>query len=613
MSGNKLGTLFLLLNGRIIRLIFFIMNKLIGSLLAFKAKHLSDSQFLAILSVFIGLAGGFSAVIIKNVVHVIQHLIKSDSFAAYNHYIYFVLPLIGISLAMIFIKYILKQPVGHGIPSVLYAIAETRGFIKKHNMYSSILTSALTVGFGGSVGLEGPTVATGAAYGSTISHAFKLPYKQVILLLGAASAASMSAIFKAPLTGVVFAMEVIMIDLTVTSVTPLIIASVTAILTSYFFLGSEVLYHFELKEMYRMADLPYFVLLGILTGLLSVYFTKVYIYIHKIFAGFNNWVVSLFVGGTIIGVLIFFFPALYGEGFEVINETLQGNPDMIFSSSIFTSFGNNIYLILGIMLAVVLFKAFATSITFAAGGVGGIFAPTLFNGSILGLLFAMVMTKFGVDLPYSNFALTGMSGAIAGVLQAPLTAVFLIAEISGGYSLLIPLMIVSLTSYLTSRIFITNSVYTHQLAERGQLLTHHTDNNILKMMNIDNLVEKNFTPVHLGQSLGELVEVIQNSNRNIFPVIDDDGKFVGMILLPDVRKIIFKPQYYKTKKVDEFMTIPTLTISPHENMNSIASKLHKTSYYNIPVVDEDGKYIGFVSRANVFSEYRKLLKEFSID
>ncbi len=589
------------------------MNKLISSILVFKEKHLSETQFLAFLSVLIGLAGGFSAVIIKNLVHFLQHLIKSGYFAEFNHYTYFILPLIGISLAVLVIKYVIKMPVGHGIPSVLYAISETRGYIKKHNMFSSIITSVLTVGFGGSVGLEGPTVATGAAYGSTISHAFKMPYKQVIILLGAASAAAMSAIFKAPLTGVVFAMEVIMIDLTVTSLTPLIIASLTAILTSYLFLGTEVLYHFELKEMYKLADLPYFVLLGILTGLVSVYFTKVYIYIHKVFAGFKGWVSALFIGGAFLGVLIYLFPALYGEGYEVINNTLRGNPDMIFSSSIFSNYSDNIYIVFGLMLAVVLLKAFATSITFAAGGVGGIFAPTLFNGSILGLLFAMVLNKFGIYTPYSNFALAGMSGAIAGVLQAPLTAVFLIAEISGGYQLLIPLMIVSLTSYLTTRLFIKNSVYTHQLAERGQLLTHHTDNNILKMMNMKSLIETNFKVMHSGQKLRDLVEAIQNSDRNIFPVLDDNDKFIGMITMPDIRKIIFKTQLYDSIKVDELMIKPMVTILPNETMNSIASKLHKTSYYNIPVLDYDGKYIGFVSRANVFSEYRKLLKDFSAD
>jgi CIC family chloride channel protein len=556
---------------------------------------------------------GFAAVVIKNSVHFIQVFLKSDTFASYNHYSYIFLPIIGISLAVFFIRFIIRKPVGHGIPSVLYSIAETRGFIKKHNMFSSIVTSALTVGFGGSVGLEGPTVATGAAYGSTISHALKIPYKQVILLLGAACASAMSAIFKAPLTGVVFAMEVIMIDLTVASVIPLIIASVTAILTSYFFMGTEVLYHFELKEMYRIIDLPYFALLGIFTGLVSVYFTKVYIYTHKFFERYKSIYSRLLIGGGLLGALIYLFPALFGEGYEVINETLQGNADGVYKSSILNFLGDNTYVVLGIMLAVVLFKAFATSLTFTAGGVGGIFAPTLFNGSIVGLLFAKVLNLFGVNLPDSNFALAGMAGAIAGVLQAPLTAIFLIAEISGGYQLLIPLMIVSLVSYLTSRVFINNSVYTYQLAERGHLLTHHADNNILKMMSIKSLLETDFKIVHPGQKLRHLVDVIQDSNRNMFPVVELDGTFRGMIMMEDIRKIIFKPQLYDSIEVDTLMIQPQVTVLPTETMSKIASKLHKTSLYNIPVLDEDGKYLGFVSRANVFSEYRKLLKDFSSD
>jgi len=589
------------------------MNKFVESILDYKDKHLNPNQFTAIVSALIGLVVGFAAVVIKNLVYFIQSVLKSDTFSDFNHYLYFVLPLIGIMLAVLFIKFVIRKPVGHGIPSVLYSIAETRGFIKLHNLFSSIITSTLTVGFGGSVGLEGPTVATGAAYGSAISHAFRMPYKQVILLLGASSAAAMSAIFKAPLTGVVFAMEVIMIDLTVSSVIPLIIASVTAILTSYFFMGTEVLYHFHIQKMYALSDIPFFILLGIFTGLISVYFTKVYISTHKVFERLKSLKSKLLVGGTLLGVLIYLFPSLYGEGYEVINEALQGKSDLIYSSSILSIFGDNDYMIFVIMFGVILLKAFATSLTFTAGGVGGIFAPTLFNGSILGLLFAMVFTHFGVNLSFSNFALAGMAGTIAGVLQAPLTAIFLIAEISGGYELLMPLMIVSLISYLTSNIFIKNSVYTYQLAERGHLLTHHKDKNILKMMKVDSLLETDFKVVRAGQTLRDLVDIIQVSNRNLFPVVDDNDVFKGMVTMEDIRKIIFKPQLYDEILVDKLMVQPSVTISANEIMGDIASKLHKTSMYNIPVLDDNGKYLGFVSRANVFSEYRKLLKDFSED
>ncbi len=588
-------------------------HKIIDKLLRFKEKNLTDRQFLNIVAAIVGLTVGFSAVILKNSVYLIQNFLKADRFSSFNHYAYFILPIIGIFLVVVFVKYILKKPIWHGIPNVLYSIAESRGFIKKHNMFSSIFASSITVGFGGSVGLEGPTVATGAAYGSTIGIGLKLTFKQVVLILGAACASSMAAIFKAPLAGVVFAMEVIMIDLTIASIIPLLIASVTAVLTSYFFMGSEVLYDFHLKEMYEFNQIPYFILLGVFTGLVSVYFTKVYIATHRIFHKLNSVFVRLLIGGSLLGTLIYLFPILYGEGYEIINQMLNGNSEAVYSSSLFTIFGNNPYLVFAIILAIILTKSFATSLTFAAGGIGGIFAPTLFNGAITGLLFSVVFNFYGIEIPASNFALVGMAGTIAGVLQAPLTAIFLIAEISGGYQLLIPLMIVALASYLTTRIFITNSVYTFQLAQKGQLMTHHADKNILKLMDISNLLETDFKIIHPGQTLGDLVKIIQTSERNIFPVVDSNLKFKGMISMGDIRRIIFKQHLYNTIQVDSLMTRPSITVSPTESMQEIASKLHTSDYYNIPVIDETGQYLGFVSRANVFSEYRKLLKELSND
>jgi CIC family chloride channel protein len=376
-------------------------------------------------------------------------------------------------------------------------------------------------------------------------------------------------------------------------------------------MGTEVLYHFDLKEMYKMSDLPYFALLGIITGLLSLYFTKVYLFLNVIFKKLKNIWVRLLLGGSLLGALIYLFPALYGEGYEVINQALNGNLNAVIESPLLSYFVDNPLLVFLVVFLVILLKSFATSLTIASGGVGGIFAPTLFNGSIIGLLFAQLMTHFGKYLPASNFALVGMAGTIAGVLHAPLTAIFLIAEISGGYQLLIPLMIVSLISFITTRAFMSKSVYTFQLAERGQLLTHHADNNILKMMDVRSLLETDFKSVKPDAKLRDLVDAIQQSNRNIFPVVDEAGVFKGMISMEDVRKIIFKPQLYYSVTVDSLMIQPQVTILPNETMNSIASKLHKTSYYNIPVLDDNNHYLGFVSRANVFSEYRKLLKDFS--
>ncbi len=577
-----------------------------------RKKYLSDKQFINILAAIVGLLAGFAAVTIKNTVFFIQNLLKTETLAGIQHYFYFVYPTIGILLALLFIKYIIKNKVEHGIPSVLYAISETKGHIKYHNLFSSIVTSALTVGFGGSVGLEGPTVATGAAYGSAFGKLLKLNFKQTILLLGAACTGAMSAIFKAPITGIVFALEVIMIDLTIGSVLPLLISSVSAILTSYFFMGPDVLYHFELHQTFNLNQLPLFILLGVATGLLSVYFTKVYIFIQRTFDKMKSPELQLIFGGLSLGILIFLFPALYGEGYEVINEALSGNADFIWQSSILSTLSNHYYIGVFIILAVILFKSFATSLTFAAGGVGGIFAPTLFMGSLTGLLYASVLSHFGIDLPVENFALAAMTGAIAGVLQAPLTAIFLIAEISGGYQLLVPLMLVSLTSYLFTRIFVKNSVYTYQLAERGQLMTHHADKNTLKLLDINKIIETDFKTIHPDSYLGDLVKLISESNRSLFPVVDNDNNFIGIVKFSDVRKIVFKPKLYDKMKITELIIYPEVIAGPEDSMEEIAHKLSTHQIYNIPVV-ENGKYKGFISRANFFAEYRKLLKEFSED
>ncbi|OIP02003.1 MAG: chloride channel protein [Bacteroidetes bacterium CG2_30_33_31] len=577
-----------------------------------RKQYINDKQFVNILSALVGLLVGLAAVAIKNFVFLIQNLLKDESLSTLQHYFYFVYPIFGVLLVILFVKYIVREKVQHGIPSVLYSIAETKGHIKKHNLFSSIVTAGLTVGFGGSVGLEGPTVVTGAAYGSAIGRFFKLNYKQIIILLGAACAGAMSAIFKAPIAGIVFAIEVIMIDLTISSVLPLLISSLMAVLTSYLFLGSEVLYHFELKEAFKMIDLPFFILLAILTGLISAYFTKIYIFIQKKFGHFKNPYLKLSISGLILGILIFLFPALYGEGYKIINAALAGNVNFIVESSIINSISSNTLMGLLIIGLIILLKSFATSFTFSSGGVGGIFAPTLFMGSLSGLLFASIFNQIGYHLPIENFALAAMAGTIAGVLQAPLTAIFLIAEISGGYQLLIPLMIVSLISYLSSHLFIKNSVYTYQLAQRGQLITHHADRNMLKLIHIEQLIETDFKTINPIAKLGDLVKLISISSRNIFPVVKSNGDYVGIIKFSDVRNIIFKPNLYDKIKITELITYPEFVITKNETMENIAYKLNKHEVYNIPVV-ENGKYIGFISRANFFAEYRKLLKEFSED
>jgi len=554
-----------------------------------------------------------SAVIIKNSVHLIKNLLTSSFTQSYHNYLYIIYPAIGILIAVLFIRFILRQHVGHGIPSVLHAISKSHGIIKSHNIFSSIITSTFTVAFGGSVGLEGPTVATGAAIGSNIGRFLRLNYKQITLLLGLACAAAMAAIFKSPIAAVVFAIEVIMIDLTMASIVPLLIASATAVLTSYFFLGQAVLYPFEIQDQFKLVDIPYYIVLGLIAGLVSIYFTKMYLFIEGRFRNIKTWYGRYIIGALIIGILIFFFPSLYGEGYEAINTALSGDFSPLFNHSIFYAMRDNIAVVFLLFVLIIIFKVVATTATFGAGGIGGVFAPTLFTGVFTGLFFAILINFLGIGpVTESNFALVGMGGLIAGVLHAPLTGIFLIAEITSGYGLFVPLMITSTISYATIKIVAPNSVYTHQLARRGELITHHKDRAVLTMMNVESLLETHFKTIGPDATLGDLVKIVAKSNRNVFPVVDEENTFFGIIRMDDIRNIMFKPEMYQNTYVRTLMYYPTTIVSIDDTMENVAHKFHTSGKYVLPVLKEN-TYIGFVSRANVFSEYRKMLKHFSDD
>ncbi|MCB8995600.1 MAG: chloride channel protein [Bacteroidales bacterium] len=575
-----------------------------------RLKYIQQRQFILILSAVVGLVVGFSAVIIKNLVHFIQELLKSGLNGSLHYALLFILPIAGIFITVLFIRYINKKPVGDGVPSVLYAVSKKSGIMESHNMYSSVISSALTVGFGGSVGLEGPTVATGAALGSNIGRVLKLSYKEITLLLACASAGAMSAIFKAPIAGTVFALEVIMTDLTMAGLIPLLISSVTAALTSYFFLGQNVLYAFSVHEPFHLNRLVFYLIIGIVTGLVSVYFFQVYNKLSQWFSGIEKWHHRLLIGGGVLGILIFIFPALYGEGYQQINNMLAGNYGYLFENTFYSSMAGNIWIVLGLLSLLILFKSVALNLTFGAGGIGGIFAPTLFTGAATGLFFGLLMNKLGFPINPSNFALIGMAGLIAGVIHAPLTAIFLIAELTGGYELLMPIMISATISYATVRMFEKNSVYTVQLARRGALFTHDKDKNVLLMMSVNDLIETNFNKIHPEDKLGYLVKVITSSHRNIFPVVDAEDNFMGIVKLDDIRQIIFKTKLYNKTLVKELMFTPQFTISPDEPMEEVVHKFTVSGRFNIAVI-KDGKYLGFVSRAKVFSAYRDLVHEIS--
>ncbi len=582
-------------------------------ILIWRLKKIHSRPYMMFLSLLVGIGSGLGAVIIFNLVHVIQHWLSKGINKEHFNFLFLVYPIAGISLTVLFIKFILRQRVGHGIPSVLHAIGKNQAIIKTHNMFSSIISSALTVGFGGSVGLEGPTVATGGAIGSNIGRLFRISFRNKVLLLGCASAGAMAAIFKAPIAAIVFAFEVIMLDLTTKSIIPILIASASATLTSYFFLGQQVIYLFDKNYDIVLSELPYYVILGIFTGLISVYFTRAYMSVGRFFDKLNKSYLRLIIGGVTLGVLILFFPALYGDGYDAVNAALNGNFDYLFEHTFFSSFKESVFAAFLLLGAIILLKVIATSVTFGAGGIGGIFAPTLFIGANTGLLFGSILKFAGIkDVNLSNFALVGMAGLIAGVLHAPLTGLFLIADLTKGYSFFMPLMITATFSYATIKYFESNNVYTIQLAKRKALLTHHADKNALVLMKVKKLIETNFKTVDKDATLGDLVKVISESVRNIFPVIDKNGYFIGVVNLDDIRNIIFRPELYDKIKVSELLSVPSTHVSADDSMDDVVNKIQHSGRFNI-VVLKDGKYLGFVSRANVLLEYRKVLKSFSAD
>ena len=576
-------------------------------------KKLAGKQFLNYISIITGVLAGISVIIIKRGVDLVQMLLEKLSGFPYHEYFHLIYPIIGISLAVLFINFVIKRHIGHGIPAVLYSIAKEGGIIPSHNIFSNIVTSILTVGFGGSVGLEGPIVLTGATIGSSVGQSVRLSYRQITHLLAIASAAALAAIFKAPITAIVFAMEVIMIDLTMVALIPLLLASVSAVITSYIFMGRGAVYAIQATDPFAISDLIWFALLGVFAGFVSIYFTKVYIKITELFTRIKKWYHRLFIGGGILGVLIFLFPNLYGEGYEFINASLHGDLSLMFENSLFENYQNQIWVFLGVMLAVILLKVVATSVTFGAGGIGGIFAPALFLGTMSGIFFAKITNLTSMaHVSESNFALAGMAGLISGVLHAPLTAIFLIAEITTGYQLFVPLMITSTLAYVTARLFIPNSVYTYQLAARGELMTHHKDKSVMQMMHVATLIENDFKSIHPDASLGDMVKLVSKAKRNIFPVVDEKNHFYGLVTLDVIRNIMFKPELYDEVKISEFMFQPLATVAPDESMEQVANKFNKTGNFTMPVIQNE-KYLGFVSRANVYSAYRKLLKDFSDD
>lgn len=516
-------------------------------------------------------------------------------------------------LTVLYIKFINKDDISHGVSRVLQSISKGGGKLRKSKMWSSLVASTVTIGFGGSVGPEAPVVLTGSAIGSNIGQFFKVDYKTLVLLIACGSAGAIAGIFGAPIAGLVFALEVLMIDLTMASLIPLLIASATGAVVSAFLMGRDAMFHFNLDADFLMENLPYYLILGIAAGFVSHYFLRMSEALENVFAKIKKIWVKAIIGGSILSILIFLFPPLYGEGFNFLADIFQGHSESLFNNSFFYSFRDQAWMFLFFLLLIVFLKVIAMSLTNGSGGVGGVFAPSMFIGGILGLFVARSLNViFGWDLPEANFALAGMAGLMAGVMHAPLTAIFLVAEITGGYQFFIPLMIVASSAYLINNYFNPHSIYTKKLALKGELFTHNKDTVVLSMMNMDKLIESNFISMKPEQNLGDLVQAISSSRRNIFPVVGENKHYFGVVFLDDVRTLIFKPELYDKVYIKDLMFTPEPSVDIHENMDQIAQKFLQITDYNIVVLDGD-KYVGFLSRANVFSNYRKRVKEISND
>jgi len=589
------------------------LSILLRKFLKWRAKNIDQRQFLYILSFITGMLSALAAVLLKNAIYYTEHLLTVWFKADTAGYLYLAYPLIGMFLAVIFVRYIVRDKIGHGVSRILYAISKNNSRIKSHNNWSSIVASTLTIGFGGSVGAEAPVVLTGASIGSNIGRLMKMNYKNITLLVGCGAAGAVAGIFKAPIAGIVFTLEILMLDLTISSIVPLLISSVTAATVTYFLMGKDVLFSFALGESFSLGNIPWYIVLGIGTALLSVYFTRATMYLEGLYEKVKNQYVRLLTGGIVLGILILLLPPLYGEGYNIISQLLNGDTSSLFENSFFSGMGNKTWFLLAFLLAITLFKVIASSSTNGAGGVGGIFAPSLFIGGISGFFVSRLINTVGnYSLPESSFTLAGMAGAMAGIMHAPLTAIFLIAEITGGYGLLVPLIITSTVSYITVMRFEKHSIYHKRLARRGELITHHKDRAVLTRMDWTKEIETDLITISSGDTLGELVKVISSSRRNIFPVVDEIGVLEGVVLLDNVRDIMFDQELYDDTYVSDLMVMPPSYIDKSEKVDSVMDTFNKTGAWNLPVLD-GGKYVGFLSKSRLFSTYRDLLMEASED
>lgn len=570
---------------------------------------------LLFLSFFVGVCGATVAIVVKNLLHFTTNLLNTAFPEAQVNYYYLAFPMVGILLTALFVRFVVKDDLSHGVSIVLNAISNYGGKLRPHNVYSSMVASSITVGFGGSVGMEAPIVLTGSAVGSNLARLFNLTPKQTILLLGCGSAAAMGAIFKAPIAAVVFAIEVLMLDLTTTVIVPLLISAATGTILSMFFLGEDVMLTNAPITSFQLKNVWIYITLGIATGLMSVYFLRMSRVVDRLFSKIKQYYVKIIIGGLALGGLIFVFPAFYGEGYGNIAQLMRDDSLGLFRNSPFFAPISQHYWVLLLFLGGIIFlKVVATTITNASGGVGGVFAPSLFIGAFVGYFIAVILKHYcHIDVPITNCVLAGMAGVLAGVMHAPLTGIFLIAELTSGFGLLIPLMVTSPIAYVTAKIFEPYSVYTRRLAQKGKLKTHNKDKYAIRQIDFLNLLDTNVRTVPLNATLRQYVSIIADCKRNIFVVVDEQHKFVGLLLMDEHRDTIFKPELYDSYSVRDLLYIPDVVVFDTDTAEEMVAKFKQTDNFNLPVITKDRKYLGFLSRAKVLDVYKDVIAEESDD
>lgn len=580
-----------------------------------RIKHLSDRQATIILAFFIGFFASVAAFLLHSLIHEIQQLLTSRFHANTFNWMYLMFPVVGIFLTSLFVRYVVKDNISHGITRILYAISSKQSRLKGHNCWTSVVASAITIGFGGSVGAEAPIVLTGSAIGSNLGRFFRMDNKTLMLLVGCGAAAAIAGIFKAPIAGLVFTLEVLMVDLSMASLLPILTAAVTATCFTYVFMGSDSLFSFHLDSGWVVERVPASIILGVVCGLVSLYFIRSMSVCEGIFGKMkqHRWG-KLALGGLMLSSLIFLFPVLYGEGYSAINILLNGSSEAdwneVLKNSMF--YGNGHLLILFIALVIVT-KTFATAATNGGGGCGGTFAPSLFVGAFSGFLFSRLwnMYQVGTYIPEKNFTLLGMAGVMAGVMHAPLTGIFLIAEITNGYDLFMPLMIVAVSSVLTISIFEPHSIYAMRLAREGKLVTHHTDKSVLTLMSMDSVIERDYTAVDPDMPLGRLVNAISKSHTSFIPVLNAAGSILGEIDITKIRHVMFRAELYNKLTVSQLMQPIAAQVAEGDSMEEVMRKFDLKGTRYLPVVNTAGHITGYISRSRAYSMYRKMVADFS--